>query len=91
VVAPQYWLALIVLAAASALHASRAAFDLFALSACAFGLNVVLVAGIVRALFDHNASREPIGALFLTGIAAAGLLAGTVTLIMRIARAREAA
>jgi hypothetical protein len=89
-VAPQYWLSLAVLAATAALHARRAAFDLYGLSACAFGFDVVVVAGVVRALFE-GAGGDPIGALFITGMAAAALLAGTVTVVLRLARARGAA
>jgi hypothetical protein len=87
---PHYAIALLVLAAVAALQAWRPTFDLYGLSASAFGIVVLLVGGLAHMLF-RNAGGDPIGPLFLTGIAAAGLLAGAVTLILRVARARGAA
>jgi uncharacterized membrane protein len=87
-VAPQYAVGLAALAAVAVLHARRKAFDVYALSASAFGLNVLLVGGLVRLLVDSGA-REPVGALFIVGLAAAALLAATVTVILRIVRARQ--
>jgi uncharacterized membrane protein len=86
----QYFAALLVLLAVAALHAWRPMFDLYALSASALGVVMLLVGAVAHLLF-RNAGSEPIGSLFLTGIAAAGLLAGAVTLVLRVARAREAA
>jgi uncharacterized membrane protein len=88
-VAPHYVLALVLLTGAAALLTQRAAFDVFALSAVALGLNVLLVGGLVRLLFEsHNG--EPIGSLFMIGLAAAGLLAGSVSVILRLARRYQA-
>jgi uncharacterized membrane protein len=87
---PHYALALLVLAAVAGLHAWRPTFDLYGLSATAFGLVVLLVAGIAHLLF-RDAGNDPIGPMFITGVAAAGLLASAVALILRLARARGAA
>ena len=87
---PPYVMALVVLAGMAALHAWRAAFDVYGLSASAFGLIVLLVAGLVNQLV-LNQGADSVSALFLTGVTAAGLLAGAVTVILRIARARGAA
>ncbi|MEO8135820.1 MAG: DUF2157 domain-containing protein [Betaproteobacteria bacterium] len=84
--APHYFAGLVVLAAAAALLAQRRAFDIFALSAAALGLNVLLVAGLVRLLLDGH-SGGVIGALLVIGLVAAGLLAATVSAVMRLARA----
>lgn len=84
-VAPHYWLGLALLgAAALVLHLPRA-FDVFALSAVALGLNVLLVAGLGRWWLSHG-DGDMIWRLLVLGIAAAGLLAGSVSLVMRAAR-----
>jgi uncharacterized membrane protein len=86
-VAAQYGVALLVLGSVAALHARRALFDIYTLSAAAFGLNVLLVGGLVRLLVDSG-EREPVGALFVVGLAAAALLAATVSIVLRVARAQ---
>jgi hypothetical protein len=63
-------------------------FDVFALSAAALGLNTLLVAGLGRLLFEHSGSGDPIGRLFLLGLVAAGLLAASVSGVLRLARSR---
>lgn len=89
-VAPHYGLGLAVLGAAAAVLAWPRAFDIYGLSAVALGLNGLLVAGLARWLFDQRQGSELIGNLFLIGLTAAGLLAATVALILRLAR-RQAA
>lgn len=84
-VASHYLLGLTVLAMAAAALSRPRMFEVFVLSAVALGLNALLVAGLVRLLFDGIRS-DFIGSLFLVGIVAAGLLAATVSLIMRLAR-----
>lgn len=59
--------------------------DLVRLAAFALALNVWAVAGVARALF-RGMDREPIAALLLMGLFAAGLLPGTVSLLMRKAK-----
>jgi len=85
-VAPHYPLALALFALAAAVVARRNTFDVFVLSAVALGLNTLLVAGLARWVFDSGSHGEPIGQLFLIGIVAAGLLAGSVSIITRLAR-----
>jgi uncharacterized membrane protein len=89
-VAPQYWLALALLGGAAVALSRPAMVEIFGLSVIGLGLNILLVAGLGRALF--SAGRvELIGALLFLGAVAAGLLAATVNLIMKLARERHAA
>ncbi len=83
-----YLYGLVVLAALAAAFVPRASFDVFALSAVALGLNTLIVAGLARLLFENSHGGDPIGRLFLLGALAAGLLAATVSGILRLARAR---
>jgi uncharacterized membrane protein len=86
-VAPQYGLGLLVLALAAGLLATPRGFDVFALSAVALGLIGLLVAGLTRLLFnDSKHSGDPIGQMLVLGLAAAGLLAAAVSLILRLSR-----
>ena len=80
-----YVFGLVVLALIALAFASRRQFDVFALSAAALGLNTLIVAGLARLLLE-NAGGDPIGRLFLLGAAAAGLLAASVTAILRLSR-----
>ncbi len=81
-----YPLGLLVLAAMAAALARRDAFDVYGLSAAALGLNVLLIAGLARLLFHRHGGGEPIGQLLLLGLVAAGLLAGSVSGVLRLAR-----
>jgi len=75
---------------AAAWAASRPAlFELFTLSAAALGLNVLLVGGLVRLMFEGTSSGESISKFLLIGLIAAGLLAGTVSVVLRFSRAAE--
>ncbi len=89
-VATHYGFGLLVLAALAAAFVPRRAFDVFALSAVALGLNTLAVAGLGRLLFE-NAHGDPIGRLFLLGALAAGMLAASVNGVLRLARAHAAA
>lgn len=82
-----YALGVLAFCAAAAALALRGAFDIFLLSAVALGLDTLLVAGIGRAMFDMGGG-DWVGRLLLLGLAAAGLLAASVSLILRLARAR---
>lgn len=88
-VAPHYWLALVLLGAAAVALTLPRTFDLFALSAVTLGLDTLLVVGLGRWLFSGG-TGDPIGKLFLIGLFAAGLLAATVSVVMRVARQRSA-
>lgn len=85
-VGTHYVFGLIVLAALAAAFVPARSFDVFALSAAALGLNTLIVAGLGRLLLE-NAGGDPIGRLFLLGIAAAGLLAASVSGVLRLSRA----
>lgn len=86
-VGTHYVFGLVVLAAMAAAFAPARGFDVYALSAAALGVNTLLVAGLGRALLE-DAHGDPIGRLFLLGLAAAGLLAASVSGVLRLARAR---
>lgn len=80
-----YLLGLLVLAAAVAVLALRGPFEIFLVSAIALGLDALLVAGLARVLFE-GARNDIVVPLLLLGLVAAGILAGSVTLILRLAR-----
>ncbi|MDP4077299.1 DUF2157 domain-containing protein [Acidovorax sp. A1169] len=85
-VAGHYGLGLVLLAAAAALVGMRTHFDIFLLSGAALGLNILLVTGLARAMFSGSRFGDFVGSLLLIGLVAAGLLAATVNLVMRLAR-----
>ena len=89
-VALHFGLGLLVLGVGAALLCWQPAFDVFALSAVALGLNTLVVSGIARAMFDQGGS-DPIGRLLVLGLLAAGLLAGSVSGILKLARRHGAA
>ncbi|MFM9434906.1 putative membrane protein [Janthinobacterium sp. CG_23.3] len=95
-IAPQFWLALVLMALAAAALCQPRLHELFALSALGLGLDVLLVGAMAHALFEgNNNGGSLIGSLLLLGLAAAALLAGTVRFILlqsrRHAGAGEAA
>jgi len=81
-----YGLGLVVLAIAAVLLAREESFEIFGLSAVALCLDTLLVGGLVYLLFNRASRHGELGALLLVGLAAAGLLAGTVSLLLRLAR-----
>ena len=84
-VAAHYVAGLGLLAALAGTLALPRLFEVYGLSAAALGLNTLLFAGLARWLFD-NGSGEPLGRLLLLGLVAAGMLAGTVSLILNRVR-----
>ncbi len=78
------------LAAAAVLLARDESFDVFGLSAAALGIDALLVGGIAYAFFHDLRSDSWFFALLATGLVAAGLVAATVSAILRIARRRAA-
>ena len=88
-IAPQFLLAVALFAASAVVLAQRAMFEVFIFSAVALGLNALLVAGFVRWLFASG-TGDHVGKLFITGIAAAALLAASVSTITRLARGHQA-
>ena len=87
----QYVLGLLVFAVGLALLNTRALFDIFAISAVALGVNALLAIGVARVLFDNGGGGDWVGKLMLMGLIAAGLLAGTVSGILYLARRHAAA
>jgi uncharacterized membrane protein len=86
-----YGLGVLVLAGAAAMLARAEAFDVFGLSAVALGLDVLLVGGLAYALFHNLHNDGWFLALLLTGLAAAGLVAATVSVLLRLSRRHGAA
>lgn len=82
-----YLLALVVFGAAVVLFATPWAFDVYAVSALGLGLNVLLVCGLARLLFEGSSE---LGGLLVLGIAAALLLAATVAGILALIRRQDA-
>ncbi|OYT90279.1 MAG: hypothetical protein CFE43_18965 [Burkholderiales bacterium PBB3] len=87
----QYVLGLLVFAVALALLNVSRLFDIFAISAVALGVNALLAIGAARWLFDNGGGGDWVGKLMLMGLIAAGLLAGTVSGILQLARRHAAA
>jgi hypothetical protein len=87
-VAAHYALGLFLLAALAGVLAIPRLYDIFGLSAAALALNTLLFAGLARWLFDSGGSGDPLGRFVLLGLVAAGMLAATVSLLLRLARAR---
>ena len=85
-IAPQYAIALLLFALAAWLVARPATFELFLLSAVTLGIDTLLVGGMIRLLFARGSGGDAVGKLFFIGIAAAGILAVSVSLVMRAAR-----
>ena len=82
----QYPLGLLLLALSAGLLSTPRWFDIFALSAVALGLNALLVSGLVRWLGEGSWNNDWLGRLMLIGLFAAGLLAASVSGILRLSR-----
>lgn len=89
-IAPQYLLGLALLGAAAVVLALPRFAEVYGLSAVALGLNTLIVAGLARWLFEGPRDGDPIGRLFVLGLVAAGLLAATVSGVLRVARRQGA-
>ena len=90
-VAAHYTLGLVALAIAAAAFSTRRGFDVFALSAASLGINTLLVCGLARWLFHGHLGGDWIGRMLAIGLVAAGLLAATVSAVLRLSRHRGAA
>ena len=80
-VAPQYLLALVVAVAGCAAFTRRKLFDVYALSVFALGSIVLVMGGLARFLIRGS---DWFGAMLLLAMAAAGMLAGAVRLILSL-------
>lgn len=85
-----YALGLLVLAAAAVVLARPESFEIFGLSAVALGLDALLIGGLAYLLFRHATGDGWILALLVTGLAAAALMAATVSVLLRLARQQGA-
>ena len=85
-----YGLGVLVLAGGAVMLARRESFDVFGLSAVGLGLDALLVGGLSYLLL-HNAHGDGIGMLLFIGLAAAGLVAATVSVVLRLQRRHEGA
>ena len=83
-VATQYGWGLGLLTTCALLLAPRRNFDIYLLSAVGLALNTLLVAGLARQLLEQR--NEPITSILVIGLAAAGLLAASVSGILHLAR-----
>jgi len=81
---------MLLLAAGAWLLAQRRHVDLAALAILALAIDTLIVCGIARALL-HDSDGEPIGQMLLLGLIAAGVLAASVTALMRLRAARGGA
>lgn len=92
-IAAQFWLGTVILVAATWALTLPRLFDIFCLSTLALCLNVLLVCGVGRLLLNNHPSGVDNWLLSLTliGLLAAGALAGTVRLLMSLARRGERA
>ena len=79
-----YPISLLIVATLAFVFSRRGLFDIFILSALGLGANVLAVCGLIQRLM--GASSDAIGALLLIGCVSAGMLAGTVKLIVHLAR-----
>lgn len=86
--APQYPLGLVLLAGCTAIVGSRRYFEVFMLCAAALSLNVSLVCGLVYLLWETRRG-DITGILLTTGLGTVGMLAATVSLVLK--RTRHAA
>ena len=80
-----YWLSLLVVGGLLFALFKQQLFDIFCLSEVALAANVLIVFGVGRVLFTGSHS-DFIAASFILGILATGLLATTVTFILRLFR-----
>lgn len=83
-IAPHFWLGLLMLGSAAGAFSRPQFHDTFALSVMGLGLNILLVGLIAQAMISDL--NWGIGGLLVTGLAAAALLAGTVQVILSLAR-----
>ena len=81
-----YVFGLLVLAAAAVVLARPESFEIFGLSAVALGLDALLIGGLAYLMLHRMSGNGWILALLVIGVAAAALMAGTVSLLLRLAR-----
>ncbi len=87
-VAPHYWLALLVLSGVAVVLSVPQFYELFGLSAVGLSLNILIVAGLARVMLKGQQS-DLTNVLSILGFTAAGLLAVTVHMILRLSHRRQ--
>jgi len=80
-----YVFGLLVLTAAAVVLARPESFEIFGLSAVALGLDALLIGGLAYAMLRDASGDGWILALLVIGLAAAALMAATVSLLLRLA------
>ncbi|STQ91430.1 DUF2157 domain-containing protein [Iodobacter fluviatilis] len=81
-----YFSGLLLFALATAAMAQPATFDIYGLSIIGLCLNILLISGLTRLLFNGHNNDNFIGQILLIGLAAAVLLAFTVSTLLRLSR-----
>ncbi|MDQ1818160.1 DUF2157 domain-containing protein [Massilia sp. CCM 9210] len=84
-VTAQYWLALTMLVMTAAAFASHRLFDMFSLCGIGLALNVLLI-GLLTHFLLAGHGRWSIPELLVLGLVAAGLLAATVSVILKLSK-----
>jgi uncharacterized membrane protein len=84
-IAPQYALALLIAGLSCATFTPRKMFDVYAFSAAALCLIVLLISGIARMMLDDGRG-DWIGVFLLLGLLTAGMLTAAVKLIMGLSK-----
>ena len=79
-----YPISLLIVTALAFAFSRRGLFDIFVLSALGLGANVLAVCGLIQLLVGVRSNE--IAAVLLIGCVSAGMLAGTVKLILHLAR-----
>lgn len=86
----QYPLAVVATGAAALFFARPRGFDVYCLSAAALAVDTLLICGLGKLLLDKM-RIDDVDGFMLLGLGAAGILAATVSLVLRSARAHAAA
>jgi len=82
-----YWFDVVLAGIAAGIFAGQTRFDVFAASVVALALNIMLVAGMAIAILPSGSSISGlVFTLMLLGIFAAGMMAGSVKLILDLSR-----
>jgi uncharacterized membrane protein len=84
-IAPQYAFALVMTGLGCAVFAPRKMFDVYALSAVALCLIVLLISGMARMML-YDSQGNWFGVFLLLGLLAAGMLSAAVKLIMGLSK-----
>ena len=87
---PHFWLGSAMIIAAAVALSERRFYDIFTLSVVALALNILAFALLAKLLLEGNGSNL-LGAMVMLGLMAAGMLAGTVHVVLGVSRRYAAA